>query len=249
VVTPCPHELEDPGCALNDRALWWQANSGMWFGRVSEKAMLRQRRSLPADEFAREFFSWWEDPPEGEALSAFNLERWRTAGDASVGRGASPVFGVAVAPDRSWSAVCVAWRKGDGGSHVVIGQDAERHLDYRPGTAWVRDRVAHLRRTYGGRVLVNVAARGLVDGADEIAEDRQAQADNRLADLLEAGLLSHGNQPALNTAVSGAQWRARGNTRVLDQKGSTDIAPLIAASLAVHGVHNEPPAGGWMLGV
>jgi hypothetical protein len=53
----------------------------------------------------------------------------------------------------------------------------------------------------------------------------------------------------MNTAVRAARWKPSGNTRVLDQKGSTDISPLTAAAGAVHGVTTAPTSSGWMVGL
>jgi hypothetical protein len=50
----------------------------------------------------------------------------------------------------------------------------------------------------------------------------------------------HGNEPALNTAVRAAHWRATGDTGVLDRKGSADISPLVAVALAAWDI----PTGG-----
>jgi hypothetical protein len=121
--------------------------------------------------------------------------------------------------------------------------------DYRPDAVWVADRVSDLRRQWGGRVLVDTASRGLVDGADEPSEAEQARAHNALSDAVLAGSVHHGNEPALNTSVRAARWKPAGDSRRLDRKGSTDISPLAAAALAVHGLTTTSSSGGWMVGV
>lgn len=232
----CPHDLDDDGCALNDRELWWQANSGLWVGRVTEEAVERQRRTLAGqpEEFAREFLSWWEDPPTEDG-AAFNMDTWLSLIDTNPVLTA-PVFGVATAPDRSWSAICAAWRRPDGGIQLLLGDD------YRRDATWVAARVAELRSRYGGRVLVDAASKGLVPDAVETSLTDRAKADNALSDAVLAGTLRHGNENALNTAVRAARWKASGETRVLDAKGSTDISPLRAAALAAWGAnHAEAP--------
>jgi hypothetical protein len=92
-------------------------------------------------------------------------------------------------------------------------------------------RVAELRVPLGRRVIAaNKAAQGLVADATELSESEQAKAHNALSDAVLAGAVRHGNEPALNTAVRAARWKPSGNTRVLDQKGATDISPLTAAA-------------------
>lgn len=234
----CSHEIGTPGCALDDRELWWQANCAMWAGRITEAAIEKQRRRLTPAEFMREFFSWWEDPPSGGG--AIDLAAWLALADPSAERGSKPCFAVATAPDRSWAAIAVAWMRPDAMPQVMLA-------DYRPTTTWVAERVAQLRAQWGGTVLADTASRGLVD-AEEPSQAEQAKAHNALSDAVTAGTMRHGNEAALATSIRAARWRPLGDTRVLDRKGSTDISPLIAASLAVHGLTTRPQ-GGWMVGL
>jgi hypothetical protein len=221
----CRHDLGDDGCALNDRGLWWQANSGLWAGRVTEAAVADQRRALDPAEFAREFLSWWQDPPNEEG-GALDIARFAALADPQAGRGSPVSFGVAVAPDRSWSAVAAAWPRGAGVVHVVI-------VDYRPHATWLADRVVEVRRRWGGRVVVDSRARDLIPGAVEPGETDQALAEAALSDRVTAGSLRHGNEPELLTAVRAAGWRQAGAHRRLEPSGSVDISPLRAAALAV----------------
>jgi hypothetical protein len=116
---PKPSAGGDESCALNRRHLWWHANSGLWSGRVREEDVEQQREMLDALEFAREFLSWHEDPLHEDG-GAFDAQRFAALASDQPRR--APVwFGVAVAPDRSWSAVCVAWRRPGGGVHMARG--------------------------------------------------------------------------------------------------------------------------------
>lgn len=218
----CSHDVETPGCALDDRELWWEANCAMWAGRITEAAIEKQRNRLTPAEFMREFFSWWEDPPnEG---GAFDFAAWSALADPAAERGSSPVFGVATARDHSWSAISVAWRRLDGLVHVMLA-------DYRPGDEWLETRVNELKSTWGGTVVAGLKGLAGVEKATDAAS-----AHNALAGLVAAQGVRHGNEPALNTAVRAAKWRPQGDTRVLDRKGSQDISPIDAAALAVHGL-------------
>jgi hypothetical protein len=61
----------------------------------------------------------------------------------------------------------------------------------------------------------------------------------------------HGNQPELNAAVDVARWSTSGDAgqRVLSRKDPR-VSPLVAASLALHGLTIAPRnTGGWMVGV
>jgi hypothetical protein len=167
---------------------------------------------------------------------AFDVAAWNACADPSAERGRTQTFGVATAPDGSWSAIAVAWTRADGLPQLMLA-------DYRPGTAWLSDRVAELRRAWGGNVVVDSATRGLVTDADAPSQQVQAQAHNALAAAIEghrlrwaaAGALGE-KSAAMTTAVKASRWRLVGDTRVLDRKGSTDTSPIVAAALAAWGV-------------
>lgn len=227
------------GSDLEDRDAWAQANPALGI-RIPEHFVAAERVALPDEQFARERLGMWA--VKDSRSTALDLDRWAALADPSAERGSFPTFAVATAPDRSWSAIAVAWHRPDGHAQAMLA-------DYKPGAAWVPDRVAELRSRWGGTVSVDTASRGLVSDALAPPQAAQAQAHNALADAVEAGTVRHGNEPALNTAVRAAQWKPQGDSRVLDRKGSADISPLVAAALAVHGLTTPPSSGGWMVSV
>jgi hypothetical protein len=205
-----------------DRQTWRRANPA-YPSRISHDFLLDQLETLGPELFAREHLCVW-DPEPGADGAAFDVSDWLALADPSADRGASPCFGIATAPDRSWSAVAVAWKRPDGLAQVMLA-------DYRPGDAWLEERVSELKGTWGGQALA--ALKGLAGIAK--ATDA-AVAHNHLASLVESRGLRHGNEPALNTAARAARWRPQGDTRVLDRKGSADISPIDAAALALYGL-------------
>lgn len=219
-----------------DREVWRDCMPAL--GRtVSEQVIASESVSLAPDEFRRAYLNQWVDRGSD---GAFDAAVWAALADPTAERGAAPAFGLAVAPDRSWATIAVAWRRPDGLPQVMLAENRE-------GTAWVAARVAELQARWGGTVLADTAGRGLVPDATEPGTQAQAQAHNALATAVEGGLLRHGNEPALNFAVKAARWKPSGDSRVLDRKGSSDISPLVAAALALHGLQNAPTSGGWMV--
>jgi phage terminase large subunit-like protein len=221
----------------DDRDVWRACMPALGYVRpdgtgITEDAIEADRRGMTADEFRRAYLNQWVDRGVEEAIPA---AQWQSLADPAAERGPEPVFAVATAPDRSWAAVAVAWRRPDGARQVMLA-------DYRPTTTWVTQRVAELRARWLAPVLVDTASHGLVDGAEEPSETEQAEAHNALSDAVLAGTVRHGNEQALNISVRSARWAPRGNTRVLDRKGSTDISPLVAAALAVHGLGANRPS-------
>lgn len=224
-----------------DPAVWWDTMPALGFVRANGSGLTERdiaeeyaamSRGGKEDGFRRAYLNQWVARNGGGAIDG---SLWASAADPSADRGPDPVFAVSTAPDRSWSAVAVAWRRPDGHTQVMLA-------DYRPTTSWVRDRVEELRARWGGHVLTDTASRGLVANAVEPSQADQAKAHNALADAVTAGAVRHGNDAALNTALRGAEWRPSGDTRVLDRKGSMDISPLVAAALAAWGLTERGPS-------
>lgn len=236
----------DPG----DPAVWWGCMPAL--GVTISEDFIRgeweraQRKGQEGvDTFRRAYLNQWPQIPVlGDSVlgGAFPLDAWDALADPDAPRGVAPVFGLATAPDRSWSAIAVAWWRSDGAVQTML-------VDYQRDTSWVSSRADNLLATWGGRVLADVPSRGLVAGATEPSLAEQAQADNELSDRIVAGTVRHGNQPALNTAIRAAKWKPSGDTRVLVPGSSADISPVIAAALAVHGLTTTPASGGWMVGL
>lgn len=229
----------DPG----DPATWWGCMPALGITITEdfiqgewERAQRKGQEGI--DMFLRAYLNLWPEIPDlGDDGSggAFSVSAWADLADPQAARGSSPVFSVATAPDRAWSAIAVAWQRPDGLPQVMLSQSGPGSPDYRRDATWVAGRVAELRRAWGGRLVVaNRAAQGLIPDADELSEMEQAKAHNALYDAVVAGTVRHGGteaeQKALTTAVRAARWKPTGNTRVLDQKGSTDISPLLAVA-------------------
>lgn len=210
---------------ISDRAAWRSCMPALGH-TVTEAVVAAECLGMAPDEFRRAYLNQWVDRG---ADGAFDSGAWSALADPQAERGPAPAFAVSCAADGSWSAIAVAWQRPDGNVQVMIA-------DYRQGTAWVGARVADMRARWGGGVVVDIPARGLVLGAKELSDTDQRQAQNALATAVEGGTVRHGNQNELTYAVKHAGWVPSGDSRKLDRKGSADISPLIAAALAVHGL-------------
>lgn len=203
---------------LDDHDVWLATNPALG-GRLQWEVCEGERGRFSPRGFARERLGWWE-PGSGQS-AALNADLWMSLADPAAERGSSPSFGIATAPDHSWSAIAVAWRRPDGLAQVMLA-------DYKPGDAWLETRKEELLATWGG------SAQAGVKGLAGIAKATDAAvAHNALAAAVESQALRHGNEPALNTAVRTARWKPTGDTRVLDRRGKADISPIDAAALAL----------------
>lgn len=219
-----------PGCDIWDRDGWAQANPSLGY-KISERTVASAAKTDPDGIFRTEVLCQWV---QNVTPSAIDPEAWGVLSDPSVAYGQSPVYAVATSPDRTWTALAAAWRRPDGRAHVVL-------LDYKPGTDWVAAAVAERRASRAGRVHVDTASRGLVLGAEEPSGQVQAQAHNALWDAVAAAQITNGGESAMSVAVRASRWKPQGDTRVLDRKGTADISPIVAASLAAREVLAAKP--------
>lgn len=219
----------EPGCDITDRDGWAQANPSLGH-TITARAITSALRTDPDPVFRTEVLCQWVDSVQP---SAIDLDLWLSLGDPDAPRGVSPVFGVAVAPDRTWSAIAVAWRRQDGLAQVMS-------VRYDETTAWVADEVQRLRQQWRGAVVLSPTAKGMAPDADELTTTTQGLADVALADAVTARRLRHGNNAELRKAVKGARWPTAGAARVFEPLGETEISPLKAAAAALHGLNETP---------
>lgn len=224
----------------DDRAVWASCMPALGH-TISERriagVLAKHRDEGTLSDFRRAYLNQWVPKPrEDNDETAIPWDEWSPLADPSAEQGSAVTFGVTVSPDHSWSAVTVGWRRPDGNIQVALA-------DYRRGDTWVTERVRDLRSRRHGPVLVNPAADGLgIPQAVKVSQVEQALADNGLATAVSAGTLRHSSEPAMDTSVRAARWKQTPTNRVLDEYGPTDIAPLKAASLAVHGLITAGPS-------
>jgi hypothetical protein len=240
----CAHAVGTEGCALDDRELWAQANPALG-RRITIGRLEKFRKAMPAAEFAREFLSWWDDPPEVGGV--IDPEAWSAGRDRDSQFGLVAAWGVATASDLSWSAIAAVGTREDGRSHVEIPKDG-----YRRGTHWVAGRVAELQERHGGDPVM-IEAKGprssIADDLDDlglsvhrVSPDDMVAASGTLLDSVKRGTVRHIGQPILEVAVAGAAKRTVGDAWVWSRSGSAvEISPLVAVTLATWGATTVKP--------
>jgi len=237
----CTHVVGSDGCALDDRALWREANPALAAGRTTEQRIVEVRLEMPAGEFAREILGWWDDPPpsKGGALSMDDWDRCRSVGSTALD---PVVLAFEVSHDRRWSTIGAAGVSPLGGTHVEV-------VDNRRGTGWVVPRLVELRDAQRPAAIVcnpSGPAGGLLAdchraGLDitEASAGDYAKACQAAYDAIGDGMWRHDTQPELDRAVAGVAWRRSGDARVFDRRGETDITPLVAVTLAAWAAGQE----------
>lgn len=246
--TDCSHIFgQVEGCALDREDLWYRANPAL--GRRIHIDLMRSfRRSMPPEEFSREFLSWWEDPPEDGVEHAIDFETWKRRRDPA-SRALDPVaLGLEVSPRRVATLSVAGWRA-DGRKHgeqVWSGPDSAavavllqivRKVD--PATLVVDG------RGKAGSLLPDIRAAGL--DPQVLTSIERSQADDGLVRDIETDQLRLPGEPMpeLDAAAEAATWRESGDVKFFDRRaGGASNSPLVSLSLARFGlltVAAQPP--------
>lgn len=228
-----------------DPALLAATHPSVAEGHVPVEAILQDAATMDRAIFERAYLNVWERPSE---QSNYRLDpfKWSAGGAPNVTADANPVlaFGVDVAQDRQSAAIVAAGRNG---SRVDV-----EVISHEPGTNWV---VPALRRLHARRpgipfVMDALACAGVVA---ELRRERlpvettgptdMAAACSVVTDLVNAGLLRHRQDAALDNAVANATTKRIRDGWAWSRKDTDlDISPLVAATLAVHAAMSNPAA-------
>jgi hypothetical protein len=130
-------------------------------------------------------------------------------------------------------------------------------IENRPGTRWVIERVAELRDEWQPcAIVVNPAGpegsliADLTEAGVETVQPSSREVGQAFGMFFDGTVtektLWHRPDAVLDRALMGARARTLGDAQTWDQRGSTDISPIVAATLAVwgfaaHGSDNRAP--------
>lgn len=220
---------------LDDPQAWAQANPALG-RRIPQEFVERERASLPEVEFARERLGIWD---AGGKSAVIAPHVWASVADSrsqAVGR---PVFALDMTPDRSRVSIGMAGSRADGRAHVEL-------VENRNGIDWIVDRCTELNKRWrpdsfvidagspAGALVTTLKAAGLpilTVGTREVGQSCGA-----FYDAVQSGSLRHIDQPLLNTALGAARKRLLGEAWAWHRMDATDISPLVAVTLALHGL-------------
>lgn len=233
-------------------AVWALANPGLGI-RISEEWVEHERTvELGAREFAVERLGVgdWPDP-EGAGDRVIDMDTWEALADEK-SKVLDPVcFAFDTTPDRSWSTISAAGKRGDGLSHVEV-------IEHRRGTGWLVARLLELRASHkpagficdargpAGSLLPDLAQAGLE--VTPVTSTEHAQGCGIFFDAVDQGTLRHlgSKNPELTIAVRGAVKRPLGESWAWARKPSSiDISPLVACTLALWGARSAEKPSGW----
>lgn len=240
-------ELSAPhDCDIDDRDAWAKANPSYPL-RTGEDSIIRMRQLLPEDDFRREALGIWD---ETGAAGVISPETWDATSVPARRDGGTVSFGIDMPPDRGEISIGACMRYPDGTAHVEL---AECRSTHEHGSMWAVDWLAE-RWPRTAAVVIDTQSPALsllpdlkarhvkvtVTGARDIA-----QSTGRMLDMLGARTVTHlpaAMQPALADAALRATLRTvgQGGMTAWQRTGSdTDISPLVAVTLALHGAYTS----------
>lgn|SRR5512139_230012 len=220
---------------LDDRAGWRQANPALGI-RITEEWIERERVALDDESFARERLGIWASAASKVVIDP---DVWAKLARPRLAKSQGKVaFAVDVPPEGRRASLARAIELPNGDAYVEV--------DSKPGTLWAQDRLVQLWRKRRAPIVIDPGSRAgallapLVKARVKpktVTVRELASACSRFVELVEAGKLKHSGQPELSIAVNAARKRNVGDAWAWHRRdASVDISPLVAATLAVHGL-------------
>lgn len=226
-----------------DRSVWRRCMPALGH-TITEDAIAADFATMNLLEFRRAYLNQWCDRNVHEPV--IDLDVWKSLRDDSSTARDPVFFAIDATPDRSAAAIATSGLRTDDRLHGEL-------VDHRPGMGWVLERVLDMNtRWKPAGWLVDPAgpAGSLIPALQEAGIEpvlvnarEMAQACGAFFDACVNDKLRYLDHPDLNSALAGAKKRPLGDAWAWHRKDSvTDISPLVALTLATHGVATrEPP--------
>jgi len=228
----------------SDPAVWRDCMPALGH-TITEEAIAADFASMKLIEFQRAYLNQWPDRNVADPVIPDAV--WRALADASQPIAGPLVMAVDANPERTAAAIAVAGRRSDGLAQIEIVPND------KAGTSWVVPRLLELNAKHRpvAWVLDPASAAGAwlpaLQGAGIepllVSGRELAQACGAFyEDAVENRSFRHRDDPRLNDALAGARRRRLGDAWAWDRRDSTvDISPLVAATLARHGLDRHRP--------
>lgn len=223
----------------HDRNQWAKANPS-YPTRTKPAAMLRMLKNLGEDSFRREALGIWDETTDRRAIDP---DQWQQAETGERRPGGWVAFGVDMPPDRSRLAIGACMAYPDGTAHIELAQLKNTHTH---GTGWAVEWLAQ-RWPKTSAIVIDAQSPATVlipdlkkHGANVTVTGPtdMGRAAGRFLDMLRDRTLTHLRQAPLDAAADAAITRPIGHEGAFgwNKLGTdTDISPLVAVTLALHG--------------
>lgn len=212
--------------------------------RVTAAAVEMEREAMSNRGYAVERACIGDWPrTDGQTETVIAMRDWNQLVDAQSGIVGAAVLAFDVSPDRR-SSIAIAGRREDGLSHVEVVENDR-------GTGWLAGRIAEICSRNDITTIVCDGfgpAAGIVSQIEEFSlkvettnAGEMAQACGRLEDAVNDQTFRHLGSDDIANAIRGAKTRPLGDKWAWARKASsTDISPLVAATLALSAAMENP---------
>lgn len=228
-----------------DPLAWAESNPGLGI-RMSCEHVGNESEALGPREFAVERLGIGDWPAtDGSDGRVITDEQWRPRADTELVLSNPVCLAFEVTPDRRFSAIGAAGLGADGVEGVEV-------IDMRPGTDWVADRLAELKKAHKPVAILcndNGPAGALIDEVEKkpglrvtrVNTSEAGQATGMFYDAVDQGVVRYRSpDPDLDAAVAGAVKRTLGEAWAWSQRNSlVNIAPLVACTIALWGFRTK----------
>jgi phage terminase large subunit-like protein len=227
-----------PDVDLDDRKAWTVNPS--YPLRTPERAILRLRRMLSDDDFAREALGIWDG---AACYRVISIDSWNAIANPNLqDAGGEISVAIDVSPDRSVASIATAAWTTEGVPYVDVIESRRGDPD------WGIQKFVDLSSRHQVRAVVIdrlSAANSLIDPLEQrgvavtaTTATQMAKAFGTFVDAVMDGKMRHLDQPALSVALSVARKRNIGDGGFgWSRKDSeSDITPLVASTLALWGL-------------
>lgn len=239
-----------PGCELNDREQWAQANPSLNYGFLTERALQSAMNTDPEPIFRTECLCQWV---ETLLPQPFPDGAWDGGIDTAsqIAPESDLFFGIDLSQDRRWTSIGVCGLREDGQWHIEV---VARRIGTEWAIDWFRSRAMQkkMKLAFQGRgAPVSGLAEQIcsIDGVERIAVEGSdlpsgwgrfwdgiaASAPAKPGEPAMGGVrIYHLPQPVMDAPARTMQTRALGGgAEVPDRtKSPDDIAPLFACVMA-----------------
>lgn len=217
---------------VDDPAVWARHIPALNF-TISEAAIRHARQTMSDGEFRRAFCNQRLATNERVIPDA----TWRMVCDPQAQPGDPLTFAVDVSRERDWSAIVAC-------GNNAAGMPVIELVDYRPGTGWVAERIADLRQRHSGTVVIegrSPTAALNIPNVTELSASEATQASGMFYDMVADNRLRIRNDARLDAALHAAVKQPIGDVWRFGRKAGSDVCPLVAATLALHGAQSRKP--------
>lgn len=232
----------EDGADLDDEDVWYEANPALGIRLDADFVRDVERARMHDEEFARERLGLWA----GTTQPVIDLTTWQKLADPEAFADGEVAYGIDVSPNRDRASIGMAGWTPEGRLLVEF-------VEGRNSADWA---VAVAERIHAKQQPRSIVVDGMSPAASWVTRLTEAglpivvtgsreyaTACGRFYDEAMGGLLAHLDQPALNVALSKAGKRPIGSEGAWGWNRKTadaDITPLVAVTLAIHGLSAEP---------